>query len=175
MKVLFNRYGQLPRRYRWSIEAILFILLIAGVRAYQAPSVDSGYFPLPESQLLSGANITLEDYAGQPLLVVVWADWCRICRIELPTIHRLTKDYPVITLAMQSGSDDDVRAFLTANNLEGLPVINDSSGYLAQSLGVSVLPTLFVLDAKGEIAFSEVGLTSRWGIKARMWWAALKA
>ncbi|GAB2599054.1 protein disulfide oxidoreductase [Nitrincola alkalisediminis] len=174
MKRLFNRYAQLPRRYRWSVEALLFILLIAGVRAYQAPSVDSGYFPLPESQLLSGGNIALGDYAGQPLLVVVWADWCRICRIELPTIHLLTQDYPVITLAMQSGSDNDVKAFLTANNLVELPVINDPSGELAQRLGVSVLPTLFVLDSQGEIAFSEVGLTSRWGIKARMWWAALK-
>ncbi len=42
-------------------------------------------------------------------------------------------DHQVLTLAIQSGSDDQVRQFLYEQQLSHLPVLNDSNGELASA------------------------------------------
>lgn len=167
---MFKGYKALPRWLRWSLEILLVLLLIIAVRSYQSPTLESGTAPDFSGVTLAGDYVSLEGYAGEPLLLVVWAEWCRICRIELPMLTGLLEDHQVLTLAIQSGSDDQVRQFLDEQQLSHLPVLNDINGELASALGVRGVPVMYIIDPSGQIRFTEVGLTSSWGLRARLWW-----
>ncbi|WP_417578800.1 redoxin domain-containing protein [Nitrincola sp.] len=167
---MFKRYKALPGWLRWGLEILLVVLIIFAIRSYQSPTLESGTAPDFSGVTLAGEQVSLAGYAGEPLLLVVWAEWCPICRIELPMLTGLLEDHQVLTLAIQSGSDNQVRQFLDEQQLSHLPVLNDSQGELASALGVRGVPVMYIIDSSGQIRFTEVGLTSSWGLRARLWW-----
>ena len=50
---------------------------------------------------------TLDDYRGQVLMINLWATWCAPCRIEMPSIEQLHKDYSAKGLKVVAISVDD--------------------------------------------------------------------
>ncbi|HHO82050.1 MAG TPA: protein disulfide oxidoreductase [Halothiobacillus sp.] len=162
---------RLPRWLKWTLEISVIILIFMLIRAWTAPTVTMGPAPPIFATDLNGEMVTLEQYRGQPLLVVFWAEWCRICKLELPLIQRVAEDWPVLTVAMQSGDDQAVRQVVEQEGLSGLRVANDATGELSRAWGVKGVPVMYILDSSGEIRFVETGLTSTWGLRARLWWA----
>lgn len=161
-------------RRRWVrrlLELLVVVLVIVGIRAWQGPDIERGPAPHLSGITLEGELVSLSGYAGAPLLLVFWAEWCHICRLELPLLKGLVEEHQVLTIAMQSGDDAQVREFLRASDLEFLPVLNDTSGWLSHSYGVRGVPAIYVLDGEGRIRFTESGLTSPWGLRVRLWWA----
>ena len=104
------------------------------------------------------------------MLVHFWASWCRICALGQDAIKAIARDWPVITVAMQSGSAVDVRHHLQQAGLD-FPVINDPDGRIARRFGVVAVPASFVVDARNHIAFRERGYTSEAGLRIRLWLA----
>jgi alkyl hydroperoxide reductase subunit AhpC len=49
--------------------------------------------------------------------------------------------------------------------------IVDNDGELARQYGVIGVPTSYILDSEGSIRFSEVGMSSAWGLRFRLWLA----
>ncbi len=168
---MFKRYQALPRWSRWTIEIIIVVIVFLTIRAYQSPDIERGSAPGFSGVTLDGQAVSLASFEGKPLLMVIWAEWCRICRIELPMIQPLAQDHQVLTVAIQSGNDEDVTRFLEQQGLTQLPVLNDPHGELASAFGVRGVPVMYIIDSEGDIRFTEVGLTSGWGLKARLWWA----
>ncbi len=41
---------------------------------------------------------------NKPILLHFWATWCPTCKFEAPNIEKVSKDYEVITIAVQSGT-----------------------------------------------------------------------
>jgi thiol-disulfide isomerase/thioredoxin len=161
----------LPRWARWGIEIALVLALIVGIRLWQAPEVASGPAPALSGVLADGAPVRLDEYRGAPVLVAFWASWCPMCRLELSTLESVAEDWQVVSVAMQSGSSAEVAAFLRKEGIDALPYVNDPDGVLAREWGVKGVPVAFVLDAEGRVCFAETGLTSGWGLRARLWWA----
>ena len=104
------------------------------------------------------------------MLIHFWATWCPICKMEENSIASISKDYKVITVAMNSGTDKKVSAFLKQQGLT-FPVVNDENGAIAERFGVRVVPTSFIIDSNGIIKFTEVGFTTELGLRARLWLA----
>jgi len=113
-----------------------------------------------------------QDYSDQPVLIHFWAIWCPTCKLEAPNIQKISDDYQVLTIAVKSGSDKEINTFLENNDLD-YNVINDAQGVLAQDFSVQAYPTTFIYNKNNELSFTEVGYTSTWGLKLRMWWAGL--
>ena len=107
----------------------------------------------------------------KPVLVHFWAVWCPICKIEAPNIQTMSENFEVITIAVKSGSDEEIQEYLNNQNLD-FKFINDEDGYLAQKYGISVYPTTIIYDKNRDVVFSDVGYTSTWGLWLRMWWAS---
>src|SRR5579875_612990 len=50
---------------------------------------------------------SLADYRGQVVLVNIWATWCEPCRVEIPSIERLYRDFGPRGLKVVAVSVDD--------------------------------------------------------------------
>ncbi|KAA0874220.1 redoxin domain-containing protein [Nitrincola tapanii] len=166
-------YRRTSRWVRWPLEMGLVIALLLALRTVHAPEVRQGLAPDFVAQTLTGERVSREHLQGEASLLIFWAQWCAICKLELPWLLDLVDRYPVVTFAMQSGEDAEVQAFLEQQGWQALPVVNDPHGYWAQAYGVRGVPVMFVLDPQGRIRFTETGLTSPWGLRVRLWWAGL--
>lgn len=157
---------------------LIFLLLYAGLHAWQIRSVASG--PAPDfsapaagAQAASGAI----DFAtwraahpGRAVALHFWADWCPICRTEENSISRISRDWPLLSVAMQSGDTAHVQGVLSRRQLDWYTAV-DPDGYIAKRYGLASVPALVVVDAQGQIRFAEVGYTSEIGMRLRLWWA----
>lgn len=161
---------------RWPqilLEVMLIICILFAFRAWQKRYIVTGVAPSFQSVLLDGKDVNLEDYRGKPLLIHFWADWCPFCKIEESSITSIQEDWPVLTVAYQSGDVENVSKHMKDRKIQNWPTIIDQDGRLADLYGVKGVPTSLIVDGKGNIQFSEVGLTSGWGLKTRLWWTKL--
>lgn len=144
-------------------EILLFIITMTifanGVSLYRSMELNKA--PPPSS---------LHVESNKPIMIHFWATWCPVCKVEIDNIQRISADYQVITIAVKSGSDEDIQNYLDERDLD-FKVINDTDGFLAQQFGVSIYPTTFIYDEDKNMIFSDVGYTSTWGLWLRMIWA----
>ncbi len=160
---------QLPKLLR---ELFLLLLVVWALEALLTLNAASGMAPNISASTIQGKAFELQTLHGQPAVIHFWANWCPICELEQGTINTLAADYPFISVAMQSGSDDEVRAYLTEQGVN-YPVINDPDGLLAKRYGVSAVPATFVLDSSGTVRFVTRGYTSALGLRLRFWLGGL--
>ena len=164
---------RLPRWARWGLEGLVFIAALLAVQWWLAPDLPEGPVPAMAVQDLDGNRLTIGGTHERPTVLAVWATWCGYCELEMPWLKEVARDHRVITVAMQSGDADTVRAYLAENDLESLPVVNDPEGRIAANLGTNVTPTFLFLDRAGDVAHTTTGLTSPWGVRLRLWWMDL--
>jgi peroxiredoxin len=163
--------GERPRKYwRWLRDGAIAVLLLLAIRAYQQRDLARGVAPVLTGRTLDGAQVSLEDYRGAPVLVRFWATWCGVCGAEQSNIDAVARGLPVLSVASQSGSPNEVAAYVKSQRIAHR-VIADPEGSLARRFGVRVFPTTLVIDAKGEIRYAEIGYSTELGLRARMWLA----
>ena len=131
------------------------------------PTLDSNIFPETKTVLLDGSVFNSVEAKGKPLLVHFWALWCPTCKVEAPNIQRLSQEYEVLSIVVNSGEDDKVKAYMKEHDLD-FRVINDKHGHWAQKFNVEAFPTTFIYDANGTVQFTEVGYTTTVGLLTRM-------
>ena len=149
-------------------EILIFVAVVAGIRAWQQRDIPEGPAPVLEGRLLDGKF--LEKQRG-PVLVHFWATWCPICRTEEASIDKFSRDHPnTITVAMKSGEDAAVSKYMAGHRLN-FPVLNDPDGRISSQWGVHAVPASFVVDGKGNIRFAEFGYTTSFGLRLRLWLA----
>ena len=156
---------------KWLIEILIIILILSGVRLWTHRDIISGVAPDLQATMLNGKNFDLSKIK-KPVLVHFWATWCPVCKLEQSNIQNISRDATVITIVMQSGSDEDLGQYLKDEKLT-FKVINDEIGELAKKFRVKGVPVSFVVNNKNEIAFAETGYTTELGLRARLWWAGL--
>jgi thiol-disulfide isomerase/thioredoxin len=161
------------RLKRYAIEGMIFIVIatvMANVISYLRKS-DLAFERVPAFRALAvdGQVFDSGQRNGKPLLIHFWATWCPTCKLEAPNIAAVNESYEVITVAVNSGSDDEIRSYMRKKALD-YAVISDD-GQLAELFDVSVFPTTFIIGSNGEVRFSEVGYTSTIGLMFRMWLA----
>jgi thiol-disulfide isomerase/thioredoxin len=158
---------------RRGLEVLIFIVIIMGVRTWQQRDVVKGEAPALSGLMLDGNTYAMVSRPAQPVLVHFWATWCPICRAELGSIDSLAKNNPnVITVAMQSGSKEEVRQYLSDKGVS-FPVVNDADQKISARWGVQAVPASFIVDTEGKIRYVEIGYTTEIGLRIRLWLAGL--
>jgi len=152
-------------------ETILFLIVLTlfanALSYYKGSDLNKDSLPLISAKLIDGSLYSTK--TKKPLLIHLWATWCPTCKLEAGNIQRVSQKYDVITIAVKSGSNEDIHKYLQENSLN-YKVINDQDGFLANKFNISAYPTTFIYDKNGELVFSEVGYTSTLGLFLRMWW-----
>jgi peroxiredoxin len=112
----------------------------------------------------SGENIRLSAYKGRVVLLNFWATWCHGCRTEIPWLIEFQEKYKVRGLSVVGVSMDDdgwkaVKPFVAEKGLN-YPVVIGNDG-LAKSYGLTAMPMTFLIDRKGKIAATSVGIVDK--------------
>ena len=144
---------------------ILFVLSMV-VNYVRKPEINENIYSY-ELRDINNSKIDFKTYKGKPLVVHFWATWCPVCKLEAANIERLSKEYNVLTIAVNSGSDKELNSFMREDKLS-YKVIDDKNGVLAQKFNIEVYPTTLIYNKEGELKFTEVGYSTTLGLKARL-------
>ena len=105
--------------------------------------------------------------SNKPIVIHFWATWCPTCKFEAANIEKLSKDYEVVTIAVQSGTDNDIKKYLNENEFT-FNVVNDKDAKYSSKFNIEVFPTTLIYDKKQNLKYSEVGYTTTVGLYSRM-------
>ena len=106
---------------------------------------------------LEGNAINLEDYRGKVIFLNFWATWCKPCIAEMPSIEKLSKELGEDGFVFLAASDEKmekIQRFAEKYPFDFQYVQLKTNVY---QLGLSVLPTTYIIDSEGEIVDKIVG------------------
>mgnify|MGYP006202375887 CR=1 FL=1 len=164
----------------------LFAAVLLAVQAWQTRHVTGGPLPaaaldaplpvldargaLRQSSLRAELAALQRTHPGQNVGLYVWAEWCPICRTEEHSVTRLSRDHPVLTVAMQSGPPEAVGRYLRGRGLAWHTLV-DPHAQVSGGLGFGAVPAFAVITPQGQLRWPTVGLSSGWGLRLRLWLA----
>lgn len=161
------------KKYRvWLLELCLIVIVLLMVKAWVQREVVSGAAPNIQALTLKWQVFDLHQVKDKPILLHFWATWCPVCKLEQSSIENISKDYRLITIAMQSGTNQELKSFMQDENLS-FDVINDEFGLLSKKYNIRGVPASFVINKENRIKFIEIGYTTEIGMRLRLWWAGL--
>lgn len=98
----------------------------------------------------------LADYRGEVVMLNVWATWCLPCRVEMPSIEALHKDFgpkglKIVAVSIDDpGMDSSIRAFAKQYNLT-FEILHDPKGTITDLYDIDGYPETFILGKDGVI------------------------
>lgn len=134
-------------------------VLTVGYAGSVAPIAQRGVVkpgePAPNFQLrdMNGRNVSLSDLRGKVVLLNFWATWCGPCRVEMPAMERLyreydRKDFEILAVSTDAQGTAVTRPFQQENKLT-FPILHDSDFRVGLSYGARTLPMTFMVDRQG--------------------------
>lgn len=155
------------------IKEILLVILTMSILSniislYKSQSLLETPLELKSVKLIN--NNTYNIQTTKPILIHFWATWCPTCKLEASNINFLSKYFQVITIAVKSGSNYEIKQYLDENKYNYM-VVNDPNGDISSNFKINAFPTTFIYDKNKKLIFSEVGYTSTIGLALRMFWA----
>lgn len=155
-----------------SLAAILLAMTIESAVAEAAADDDPGTAlgiqkpkELVEASSIVGTDpdgntIRLSDFRGKVVFLNFWATWCVPCRLEMPAMERLYREFRsrgfvVLAVNLQEGPSP-VRAFIRELKLT-FPVVLDPKGTAATAYLVRGLPATYLIDRNQVIMGRAIG------------------
>ena len=148
----------------------LFALFILGSIAYLWIAPSGGQqVPNVNLQLIDGEKIELSSLHGKPILITFWATSCPGCIKEMPHLIELynelhSQGLEIIGIAMPQDRPDYVMEMVKRKKVT-YRIALDLKGEAVKAFGnVSLTPTTFLIDDKGQIVKKKIGV-----IKMDVW------
>lgn len=145
---------------------------VIGMQFYASRHLASGDPPPIQGMTTAGQSFDLSSLRGQPAAIYFWASWCPVCKAMQGAVDSVARDHQLVGVALQSGDAEAVRGYMKASGFSFHSLL-DEDGALAEQFGLRGVPTVFVLDAQGQIRFATSGYTSAPGLRLRLWLAGL--
>jgi cytochrome c biogenesis protein CcmG/thiol:disulfide interchange protein DsbE len=114
---------------------------------------------------LDGDEIKLSDYLGKIVILDFWATWCPPCRKGIPDLvsiqNEFEDDVVVIGISFdQPSTQDDLQPFIESYGIN-YPVVLGTVEVAVAYGNIQAIPTSFIIDRKGEIINTFVGLVPK--------------
>lgn len=143
---------------------IILLIILIGINSCRDGGKEKEPTPVQEQKTISGLKLTdldgqpisLEQFKGRTIFINFWATWCKPCVREIPSIkgaqELLTKENIVFLLASDE-TPEQIKEFKE----DHFPELSYVRLMNMEELGLQGLPTTYVFNPKGELAFSETG------------------
>lgn len=113
---------------------------------------------------INGKTIKLSDYKGKVVILDFWATWCPPCRKGIPDLISIQKEFGkdvvVIGLSVDTDSKMEVPGFAQKQGIN-YAIVYSTDAITKQYGGIEGIPTTFIIDKKGNIADTHVGLVPK--------------
>jgi len=163
------------RGWRWGLQALLFLAILAAFQLWQARHTPRGAAPHFAGQQVDGQPFDLTTWRtrhpGQAQLLYFWADWCTICKTTAGNVSNIGADWPVTSIATQSGNAEQIAGFMREHGYRW-STLPDPKAEILRQYGLPGTPAFIIINPAGEIRFVSVGFTSELGLRLRLWWAS---
>ncbi len=104
---------------------------------------------------VKGSTVSLAAYKGKVVLLDFWATWCAPCRIEMPRVEKLYREFRakgLVVFGVDYAEDPaTVKGFL-AKNPYSIPILLDVNGDVGRKYQADGIPTLVVIGRDGRIS-----------------------
>lgn len=121
--------------------------------------------------LRPGPSVRLASLGGRrPVLVNLWASWCRPCQREMPRLQRAATAAGSRLLVLGVDTEDSLdsaRSFLRAISAT-YPQVVDENGRVRIHLHAVGLPDTVVINAVGDVVFRKLGELSAQDLQTAM-------
>jgi thiol-disulfide isomerase/thioredoxin len=138
------------------LSLCLSVLSLGSTSAHAAKAPD---FKLPGTH----KTIKLSHYRHKVVYVDFWASWCVPCRESFPWMNRMQSRYhdqgfDIIAINLDDQSSN-ANAFLHKVPAD-FTIAYDPQGAVAQRYGLTVMPTSYLINRKGQISYIHRGFKS---------------
>ena len=148
----------------------LFIILSVIMDWYRKPTAPVQFAEQVLYDVNQQPKVIAQLSHDKPMILYFWGSWCGFCEYTSPAIERLAEQgMEVLGVALKSGSEEEVKTYL-AKNSYSFATINDPTGEFSKAWNIQATPTILMIK-DGKIQNHTTGLTSYWGLKARLWLA----
>ncbi len=159
------------------LVASMSVIVLSG--AADAPVVRAPLQPRAARKLAApfqlddaaGKTMKLSDYQGRVLLLNFWATWCGGCKREIPWFQQFQTDLLPQGLAVLGVSMDETGWAAVTPYLQKAPVgyrIAVADRLTSERYEVKSLPATYIIDRKGRIAATYIGLVDRNNVEANL-------
>jgi peroxiredoxin len=113
--------------------------------------------------IATGDSVGLDRYAGEVVLLNVWATWCIPCEAEMPSIQRLYEElgplgFQVVAISVDESGPERVKEWIDERELT-FEVLHDQSGQIERTYQTIGVPETFIIDRQGVIVKKVIGAT----------------
>jgi thiol-disulfide isomerase/thioredoxin len=130
------------------------------IHAMALTALLSACTPQPELTDTQGEPVSLQRFAGKPLLVNYFAQWCAPCLREMPLLNALQREgkVQVVALSFDSMSAPALAELARRHDIQ-VPIMqaNGEAGARLPFPRPAQLPTSYLLDADGKLVQTLVG------------------
>ncbi len=157
--------GRLRGIVMTGIGLIVFSVLLSSIIKPPIPYELLGEVaPQLELSILDGGDFNLAEHQGEHIVILdFWATWCGPCRMSMPIIEAVAKEYAdrgvLLYFVNQGDSGESARGFISNANLTS-PVVMDNLLIAARSYEVNAIPQTVIIGIDGRVQQIHVGASA---------------
>ena len=136
--------------------ALASLLKTLDLRGYTSRTMP----PQFSGSTLDARQLSLTEYRGTVIVLTFWASWCLECRVEMPALERLQREFSSRGLAIigvNAGENKEAARRYAKELGLTFPLVLDRDGKINALYGVIGLPTTFVVGRDGRAIALAIG------------------
>jgi peroxiredoxin len=162
-----------------AIRAGALLLTLSAIARADQPTVRAVVQPAGERQAApefalkdsSGKTVKLKKLRGKVVLLDFWATWCHGCKEEIPWFVEFERKYGKKGLTVVGVSLDEegwkiVKPFIKETKVPYRILLGDE--ITAKKYGIENMPDTYLIDRRGQIAATYVGLVDKADVEANI-------
>jgi peroxiredoxin len=105
-----------------------------------------------------GKPHTLKDYRGKTVVLAMWSTECAVCKGYQAKLEKLNADYgakgvTVLAVDPNTAEAEHIKDAVAKSGMK-VPLFTDQGGKMAEKLGATATPAVYVLDGMGKLRYA---------------------